>query len=151
MLYVGALLGHDHAADYDRAAIRDQHFRIRFLGVNGRDALNARDRGVNRVVLHVHVHVNRAIRGDLRDDVEFQHRIHELDRNGVVHDGLHRDLGALLDDRLLVVLRDDLRLRDQLADAALFRGGDDLVDRKVRVLEDVARTAGRCCRAQVRQ
>ena len=69
--------------------------------------------------------------GDLRRDVEFQHGVHELHRDRVVDDGLHRNLGTLLHDRLLVVLGDDLRLGDQLADAALFRGGDDLIQSEI--------------------
>ena len=35
--------------------------------------------------------------GDLRGHVEFQHRVNELHGNRVVDDGLHRDLGTLLD------------------------------------------------------
>ena len=69
-----------------------------------------------------HVHVDRSVRGDLRGHVQFEHRVHELHGNGVVDDRLHRNLGSLLDGGLLVVLRDDFRLREQLADAAVLRG-----------------------------
>ena len=98
LLNIGALLSDDYAADDHRGAVGNEHFGSSFLRVNGRNAFDARDGRVDLVVLDVHVHVNGAVRGDLRRDVEFQHGVHELDRDGVVDDGLHRDLRALLDD-----------------------------------------------------
>src|SRR5208282_6736366 len=83
LLDVGALLGDDDAADDHGGAVRNEHFGSGFLRVNGRNALDARDGRVNLVVLDVHIHVDGAVRGDLRRDIEFQHRVHELDRDGV--------------------------------------------------------------------
>src|SRR3984957_13002717 len=151
LLHVGTLLGDDDAADNHGAAVRYEHLGIRFLGVDSRDALNARDGGVDRVVLDVHVHVDGAVRGNLRYDVEFQHGVDELDRNRVVDDGLHRDLGTLLDDGLLVVLGDDLRLGDELTNAPFLGGGDDFIQGKLSVLESVTQTAGRRGGSQVGQ
>ena len=126
------LVGDDHSADNHGRAVVDRDFGLGGLRVNSRNALNARDDVVDLVVLDGHVHVDRAVGGDLRRHVQFQHSVDELHGNRVVNDGLHRDLGTLLDGSLLVVLRDDLGLREQLADALVFRRGDDHIQRKVR-------------------
>jgi len=117
----GLLRGHDDAADNHRTAVCDQHLRISFLRVNRGNALNSRDGVVNLVVGYGYIHVDRAVSGDLRCYVEFEYGVNELHRDRVVHDRLDGDLRTLLHRRLLVVLRDHLRLRDQLADAPLPR------------------------------
>jgi len=68
------------------------------------------DTGIDLRILHQHIHENRAFGGDLRGDFQFQDGVNELHRDGVIDGRLNRNLGTLLDDRLLVVLRDDLGL-----------------------------------------
>src|SRR5271156_2026529 len=148
-LNVGALLGDDYAADDHGGAVSNEHFGSGFLRVDGRNAFDARDGRIDLVVLDVHVHVDGAVRSDLRRDVELEHRVNELDRDGVVDDRLHRNLGSLLDDGFLVVLGNDLRLGDELADAAVFCGGDDHVQGEISVSERVRKAAGWSSRAEV--
>ena len=105
---------------------------------------------VDLIVGYRHVHVDRAFRGDLRSDVKFQHGIHELHRNRIVHDRLDWNLRTLFHGRFLVVLRDEFRLRDQLAHASLLRRADNVVQREVRGRESVAQCARWRRGAQVR-
>src|SRR4029077_12171512 len=149
LIHVGLLIRDDDSADNNRAAVGDQHFRFRSLGIDGRNTLDARNRLVYLVVRHHHVHENGAVGGDLRRDFELQYRIHELNGNRVVHDGLHRDLGTLLDGRFLVVLGNHLRFREQLAYASLLRGGDNEVEGEILGGKRIADAAGGAAHAQV--
>src|SRR5271154_4374781 len=74
----GLLRGHDDATDNHRTAVCDQHFRSGFLRVNCGNALNSRNGVVNLVVGNRYIHVDRAVRGDLRRYVKFEHSVNEL-------------------------------------------------------------------------
>src|SRR5271154_4540802 len=150
LVYSGLLRGHDNASDNHRTAVCDQHFRIGFLRVNCGNALNSRDGVVNLVVGDGYVHIDRAVSGDLRCYVEFEYSVNELHRNRVVHDRLDWNFGTLLHRRLLVVLRNYLRFRDQLADAPFLCRADNEIQSEVRGRESIAqRAGGRRC-SQVR-
>ena len=83
-------------------------------------------------VFHKDIHEHRALGGNLWSDFQLQHRVDELHGNGVVDGGLNRNLGALLDGGLFVVLRDHARLGQQFANAFRFRRGDEEVHGEVR-------------------
>jgi len=131
-LDIRALRRDDDAANYHGTAIGHGHLGFRRLGIQSRNSLNAWDTVVDLRILHEHVHEHCAFGGDLRGDFQFQYGVNELHRDRVIDRRLNRDLSTLLDRCLLVVLRDDLRLRKKLADALSFRCGDKKVDSKVR-------------------
>ena len=107
---VRSLRRDDDAADYNGSAIGDGYLRFRRLGIESRNSRNAWDTGIDLRILHQHVHENCAFGGDLRGNFQFQNGVNELHRDGVIDSRLNWNLGTLLDDRLLVVLRDDLGL-----------------------------------------
>src|SRR2546426_463789 len=131
------------------SAIRDENPRFRSLRIQRWNALDARDTGVDRGVLNEHVHKDRAIRGDLRRHFQFQHGVNELDGDRIIDGRLNRNLGALLDDRLLVVLGDHLGFRKQFAYALGFRGADKEIDSKIWRAVNDAKAAGRSSRSKV--
>src|SRR5206468_2554112 len=60
---------------------------------------------------------NRTFRGNLWSNFQLQHRVNVLHGNRVVDSRLNRNLRTLLHRGFLVVLRDDLGLREQFANA----------------------------------
>ena len=120
------LLADEDAADDRRRAVVDLHPGHRALRVDRRNAVDL-SAEVRRRVLDRDVH-DHGVRGrDLRRHLEQQHGVLELHGDGVVGDGLNRNLDALRDLGFLVVLRRQAR-RGQHASLArvLERGERDV-------------------------
>src|SRR5580704_11555957 len=131
LLDVRVLRRDDDSPDDDRAAVWNQYFGLRRLSVQRRDTLHAGNTLIDLGILDEHVHEDCAFSRNLRRYFELQHGVDELHRDGVVDGRLNRQLDALLDDRLFVVLRHDARLGKELADAFGFRSADKEVEREV--------------------
>src|SRR6266545_3009121 len=131
----GLLVALVDAADDGRGPVAHEHLRLRGLRVDGRNAVHE-VREVGRVVLDVDGQDHRARLRDLRRDLQGEHRVLEADRDGVVGDGLDRDLHALLDLRGLVVLGRDLRRGEKAPTALALQGSEGGIE--VEAAEDVA-------------
>src|ERR1700731_2628282 len=141
--------GDNDSSDHHRATIGHKNFRLFRLRVQCRDALDARNTLIDLRFFDQDVHENRALGGDLGCDFQLQDRIDKLHGNRVVDGRLDGDFLTLLDDGLLIVLRDNTRLRKKFSYAFRLSGADEKIHREIRGAMEDAKTAGGCTRAKV--
>ena len=108
------LLADEDAADDRRRAVVDLHLGVGALRVDRRNAVDLTAE-VGRRVLDRDLHDHGVGRGDLRRHLQHQHGVLERHGDGVVGDRLNRNLDALRDLRLDVVLRGQPRRREDAA------------------------------------
>ena len=127
------LLADEDAADDRRRAVVDLHLRVRALRVDRRNAVDLAAevrRSRSRSSIFMMTVLAAVICGVT---AQHQHGVLERDGDGVVGDGLNRNLDALRDLRLDVVLRRQARRREDaaLAGALERRQRDVEVERAV--------------------